>query len=50
MLELKEEGIKGKSRHVLSKLVRKTIDTNVELCQSFQEKVEYLEQLQEHWK
>ena len=42
-----EENIEGKSRRVLSKLVRKTIDEKVELCQTVPEKVEYLHKLQE---
>ena len=46
-LALKQEDIEGKSRRVLSKLVRKTIDTNVDKYESFQKKVEYLEKLQE---
>ena len=46
-LELGEENIEGKRRCVLSKLVRKTIDENVELCQIVPEKVEYLHKLQE---
>jgi hypothetical protein len=46
-LELGEENIEGKSRRVLSKLVRKTIDENVELCQTVPKKVEYLYKLQE---
>ncbi|CAB4034365.1 Transposon Ty3-G Gag-Pol poly [Paramuricea clavata] len=46
-LELGEENIEGKSRRVLSKLVRKTIDENVELCQTVPKKVEYLHKLQE---
>ena len=44
---LKQEDIEGKSRRVLSKLVRKTIDPNVDKYESFQKKVEYLEKLQE---
>ena len=46
-LALKQEDIEGKSRRVLSKLVRKTIDTNVDKYESFQKKDEYLEKLQE---
>ena len=46
-LELGEENIEGKSRRVLSKLVRKSIDENVELCQTVPKKVEYLHKLQE---
>ncbi|CAB4027359.1 Hypothetical predicted protein, partial [Paramuricea clavata] len=46
-LELGEENIEGKSRRVLSKLVRKTIDENAELCQTVPKKVEYLHKLQE---
>ena len=42
-----EESIQGKSRRVLSKLVRKTIDQNVELCENVTKKVEYLDKLQE---
>jgi hypothetical protein len=46
-LELGEENIEGKSRLVLSKLVRKTVDENVELCQTVPKKIEYLHKLQE---
>ena len=46
-LNLDEESIQGKSRRVLSKLVRKTIDQNVELCENVTKKVEYLDKLQE---
>ena len=45
-LALKQEDIEGKSRRVLSKLVRKTIDANVDKYESFQKKVEYLKKLQ----
>ena len=41
-LALKQEDIEGKSRRVLSKFMRKTIDTNVDQYESFQKKVEYL--------
>ena len=46
-LELDQEDIEGKIRRFLSKLVRTTIDTKVEQCQSAQEKVEYLQRLPE---
>ena len=40
-LKLDEESIQGKSRRVLSKLVRKTIGQNVELCENVTKNVEY---------
>ena len=45
-LKLDEESIQGTSRRDLSKLVRKTIEQNVELCENVTGKVEYLNKLQ----
>ena len=45
-LKLDEESMQGTSRRDLSKLVRKTIEQNVQLCENVTGKVEYLNKLQ----